>query len=138
MLMRNMCCEDRCSCTILAVIISAVVGIVLAFAQMSSGITLSTIYLAVILGIAVIYLAVTLLSVATARYQFRSLCSRSALDALIIGIIGTIIMAIVSILVGIAATVIGAVIVGLLGGFLALMLSATVCVIKFLSSGIAD
>ncbi|MBQ3002430.1 MAG: hypothetical protein IJD82_01715, partial [Clostridia bacterium] len=51
-------CSCRCSCTLWAIIASAVIGVVAAFLQMAGLINVTPAFLWVLLGIAVVYLAV--------------------------------------------------------------------------------
>ena len=121
-------CERKSCCTITAIIVSAIMGIAIALAQVSASITLTQLYFAVPLGIAIVYLAVTFLAAAIAGYRYRG---SSAFATLIVGIVGTIVMGVVCLLADIAANVLGAILVGLLTVFFTLMLTSTVCVIRY-------
>lgn len=49
-------CSCRCSCTAVALIVSAILGVLAAFLQITGVITVTTAFLWVALGIAVVYL----------------------------------------------------------------------------------
>ncbi len=121
-------CERKSYCTIVAIIVSALMGVAIALSQISASITLTQIYFAIPLGVAIVYLAVTFLAAAIAGFRYRG---SSAFDALIVGIIGTIVMGVICLLANIIADVLGAVLVGLLTVFFTLMLTSTVCVIRY-------
>ena len=119
-------CNNRRDCTLLAVIVSAIIGIVAAFLQITGGITVAPVFLWVAFGIAVVYLGIT---AAVLRGNLRSHCCRSV-AATLIGILGTILFSLVLLAVGIVATsIVSAVLVGLLVGFLALVFTGTACLI---------
>ncbi len=128
--MRIFGCNCTLSCTGTAVIAAAIVGVLTAFLQITGVITLTPVALLVAFGIAVAYLAVLLL--ATGR---RERCCRlcGALGAVLVGILGTILLALVLLAVGItAASVLSAILVGLLLFFFALLLTATACLVRCL------
>lgn len=134
MSMLNCNCNCRCNCVLVAVIASVVVGIVTAFLQIAGTITVTPVFLWVVLGIAVVYLGVLTVSTALARRSGTSACLCSALNALLIGALGAILFAIVLLAVGIVATsVLSAVLVGILLFFFALTLTSTACFVRSLA-----
>lgn len=115
----------RFNCVTLGVIASIVVGIVTAFLRITGTITITPVLLYVTLGIAVVYLAVLLLSP-----KGKNGCC-SSLSALLVGIIGTILLSALLLAVTFVATsVIGAIITGLLFAFVFLIFAATACFIR--------
>ena len=127
-------CNCRCSCTAAALIVSAIVGVLAAFLQITGVITVTTAFLWVALGIAVVYLGVQVLSAALAGCTERSTCRCSALNALLAGILGTILLSLILLAVGIVATsVVSAILVGLLLFFLGLTLISTACYVRALA-----
>lgn len=126
--MLNCNCNYRCSCVIGAIIAAIIVGVLAAFFQITAAITVTTAFLWVVFGIAVVYLAVLAVSTALARHREASVCKCSALNTLLAGILGTILFAVVLLGFGIVATsVISAILVGLLLGFFTLTIAATAC-----------
>lgn len=122
-------CNCRCSCTTAAVIASVIAGVLAAFFQITAVITVTPVFLWVVFGIAVGYLAVFVLSVCCHREQ--TACGCAALNALLIGILGTILFALILLAVGIVATsVLSAILVGLTVFFFALTVSATACYVR--------
>lgn len=127
-------CSCKCNCTIAALIVSAIVGVLTAFLQITAVILVAPVFLWVSFGIAVVALGILLL--ATARSCSRELCSCgcSVLDTLLIGILGTILFSVVLLAVGIVATsVVSAILVGLLLFFLSLTLTSAACYVRQLA-----
>ena len=126
------CCNRTCSfgCAAAAVIAAAVIGVVAAFLQITGTITVTAAFLWVTFGIGVGYLAVTLLAVAMATGR----CPCSVQRAGLAGALGTALFSVVLLAIGITATsVLSAVLVGVLLFFLALLLTATACIVRCLS-----
>lgn len=133
--MNNQSCGCNCSCrpncTILAVLGSIIIGIIAAFLTYSATITLTPAFLWVVLGIAVVYLAVILVTSALARGPTLRLCICSSLTLLLIGILGAALTSLILLGVTFAATsVVGAIISGLVLAFLSLILTTLACVIR--------
>lgn len=127
-------CENRRDCTAIAFVISLIIGIITAFLQITGVITLTAIFSIVAFGIAVLYLAVTLIAAALSHgISCSSACVPTS--GLLLGILGTIISAVILLAVGFAATsVIGAIVVGILFFSFSLLISSTACLIKCLAN----
>lgn len=124
------CRENRPSCVTLAVIASAILGVIAALLQITAVITVTPAFLWVALGIAIVYLAV-LLSTRCCKRSVSCQCDNGALTAVLSGILGTALISVVLLAVTFAATsIIGAVLVGLLILFLSLIVSATACLVS--------
>ncbi len=124
-------CENRFSCTVFAVVASLIIGIITAFLQITAVITLAPAFLWVVLGIAVIYLAVTLL--AAALTNRASPCAGTTLSVLLAGILGSILFSVILLGVGFAATsVVGAIFAGILLFFFSLTIIGTACLVRCL------
>lgn len=129
--MRLCGCESRINCTIAALIVSVIVGVVTAFLQVLGVITVTAVFLWVALGIAVVYLMGLVVASALGRRTERPGCVCGVLNALLLGILGTIALALVLLAVGIVATSVLSVIgVGLLLFFLALTVTASACYVR--------
>ena len=129
-MMAVFCCETRASCTGLAVIASAILGVIAAFLRITAVITVTPAFLWVALGVAVVYLAVLLATTGCNQSARCCRCRGCALTALLAGILGTALVSVVLLAIAFAATsVIGAILVGLLIFFLSLILSATACLV---------
>ena len=127
------CCRYKCSCTLLALIASLVIGIIGAFLQITAVITITPVILWVLFGIAVALLG--LLALSTALESGRS-CQESCaiLNTLLIGALGTVLFSAVLLLVGIVATsVVSAILVGLVLFFFSLALTTLACYIRCLA-----
>ena len=117
-------CENRRDCTAIAFVISLIVGIIAAFLQITGVITLTAIFSIVAFGIAILYLAVTLIA---SSLSHDISCSSPCVptSGLLLGILGTIVSAVILLAVGFAATsVIGAIVVGILFFSFSLMISS--------------
>lgn len=130
------CRSDRKRCTICAVIISVVIGLVFAFAAMSENIVLSPIFFVVLLAVAILYMTATLLVAGVTYSNSRNLGNSPALFAQIVGIIGSIVLSVVGLLVDTAvSTAAITVVAGFYAFFFTLLLTSTLCIIKYLSNG---
>ena len=124
-------CGCKGSCTVAAFIASAIIGVLAAFFQITGVITVTPAFLWVAFGIAVVYLAVLVVASALNRGAVQGECLCDQLNALLIGILGTILFALVLLAVGIVATsVVSAILVGLLLFFLSLTLTASACFVR--------
>ncbi len=123
-------CSCRNTCTTAALIISIVVGIITAFLRITAVITVTPAFLWTIFGIAVVYLAVTLLASTSFRCCTENVpcCLTTTTSVLLGAIIATVLLAVVLLAVEFAATsVLGAVITGLLLFSFFLTLTETAC-----------
>lgn len=128
--MDNMC-SCRCRCVTVALIVSAIVGVIAAFLQISGVITVTPAFLWTLFGIAVGFLAVYILSPARCCGLEPRTCGCSALNASLLGSLGTALFSAVLLAVGIVATsVLSAVLIGILIGFFSLLLTSAVCFIR--------
>ena len=120
--MSNSCGCTR-DCVFWGLIVSLAIGVLVAFLRVTAVITLGTTALVVALGYAAVYLALLMV------FRRSSGCCR-ALLALIIGLLGTILTALILLTFSFAATsIIGAIITGLLAASVTLSLTASGCYI---------
>lgn len=127
-------CRCKCSCLLAAVIASIILGVVTAFLQITGTVTVTTAFLWVVFGIAIVYLGVLVVAAALSGREEGSVCLCATLNALLAGILGTVLLAVVLLAVGITATsILSAILVGILAFFFALTLTATACLIRGLS-----
>ncbi len=125
------CCENKPSCVTIAVIASAILGVVAALLQITAVITVTPAFLWVSLGIAIVYLAVLLSITRCCQAEDTCRCGNGALDAVLTGILGTAITSVILLAITFAATsIIGAILVGLLILFLSLIVSTSACLIS--------
>lgn len=121
-------CECRCNCTPLAFVASLIIGVIAAFLQITAVITVTPAFLWVLFGVAVGFLAIGLLTPCCRRDDG---CGCAALSALLIGALGTVLIAVILLGVTFAATsVVGAIFTGLLLFFFALLLGSAACLIR--------
>ena len=129
-----MSCYCRRDCTIAAVVISAIVGIVTAFLQISGTIVLTPAFLWVTLGIAVVYLGVFAAAFILARRAEHPRCLCPAVNTVLTGILVTVLFSLVLLGVGVVATsILSAVLAGLLLAAFALTLTGTACLVRCLA-----
>ena len=125
------CCEGKKNCTCISIIISAIVGIVASFLQIGGLFIFIPLIAVVFLAVAILFLLATLIAAGLGRITAQYSCVCSALNALLTGIIGTVITSIIVLAFGIIAIgVISSIFTGLLVFFTALMILSTVCLIK--------
>ena len=117
-------------CTVIAIAASLILGVIAAFLTITEAITVTPAFLWVLLGIAVVYLAVSLVSAALFRNGCcESLCS--IVNGLLAGALGTILLSVVLLGVEFAPTsVLGAILVGALIFFFFLTVTATACLVR--------
>ncbi len=127
--MSILCCEKKPHCVTVAVIASVILGVIAALLRITAVITVTPAFLWVALGIAIVYLAVLLSTVGCCQISTRR-CGNSALTAVLTGILGTALTAVILLGISFVATsIIGAILVGLLILFLSLIVSATACLV---------
>ena len=131
----NSCsCSCGFDCTFLAIAASVIVGIVTTLLTITAVIDVTPAFLWVLLGIAVVYLAVNLIASATLRCCRSRECVHSPLNLVLLGILGTILTSIILLGVPFAATsVVGAIITGALLLFFSLFITSTACLVKCLA-----
>ena len=125
-------CNCKLSCPLVAILASIIVGIVAAFLRITATITLTPVFLFVILGVSVVYLAITLITAALTN-DTDKFCICPTLSVLLTGILGAILTGLILLGITFAATsIVGAIITGLLFAFVSLFLTSTACLAKCL------
>ncbi len=126
------CYESRRDCVTVAAIVSVILGVIAALLNITAVITITPAFLWVVFGIAIGYLAVLLAS--AGRNLHVSGCGCNALTAVLVGILGAALVSVILLAITFAATsIIGAILVGLLVLFLALIITATACLVRCLA-----
>ena len=122
-------CNCRFNCLLTAVITAVIAGVVAAFLQILGVVTVTTSFVLGALGVGAVYLAAGVL--ASSRLHGRPNCLCRSLNALLVGVLGTILAALVLLAIGITATSVAtAILVGLLLFFLWLTFAASACLIR--------
>lgn len=128
--MSTSCKSCSPGCTVIAVAASLILGVIAAFLRITAAITLTPAFLWVLLGIAVVYLAVTVIASA----PFRNGCCDSLcgiVTALLAGILGTAVLSVVLLGVEFAATsLLGAALTGGLIFFFFLTVTSAACLVR--------
>ena len=128
------CCQCKINCTSFAIIASIIIGVVTAFLTLTGNLAVGTPILWVFFGIALAFLAITLISTRLCGDAERTNCLCPVLSVLLTGILGTVLFALVLLLIDIAITsVIGAILVGLLFLSFSLTLTTSACLIRCLA-----
>ena len=126
-------CNCRNRCVLLAIAASVIIGIVAAFLFITGAVTVTPVFLIVAFGIAIAALGVAAVTAALVR-RYAGDCLCTALQAVLTGILGTVLVSVVLLAVGITATsVISAILVGLAAGFFALTVTAGACFVRCLA-----
>ena len=126
-------CNQNFQCPIIAIIASAIIGIITTLLRITAVITVTPAFLWVLLGIAVVYLGVNLLVAGRFNCRNTCRCATFPISLILYGILGTILLSIVLLAITFAATsVIGAIITGLLLFFFSLFITSTACLVRCL------
>ncbi len=123
-------CFYRFSCTQVAAVLSVIVGVATALLTVTGTVVVAPVFFLVALSVAVVGLAL-LFSGAVFGKLGCSNCGRSAINTILVGIIGSLISGIILLAVGFAATsIIGALLTGLLLAFLTLIFVGLACYVR--------
>ena len=124
----------KCRCTLTALIAGLILGVIAAFLQITGTITATQPAVGAALGLAAVYLGLLLLATAISGRRISGDCGCSALNTLLVGILGTLLLAAILLATGITATgVLTAIGVGGLVFFLVLIAAGTACFIRALA-----
>jgi len=122
-------CSCKISCTAVAAFLAVVAGIVTALLTVTGTIVVAPVFYLVAVSIAVVALILLYLGAVFGKLGC-SCCRRSAINTILVGVIGALIAGIILIAVGFAATsIIGAILTGFLLAFLTLIFVSTACLI---------
>ena len=124
----------HCRCSLTALIAGILLGFIAAFLQITGTIAITAQAVGAILGLAAVYLGLLLLTAAIAGRRSAGECGCSALNILLLGILGALTAAAVLLAVGITATrILTALLVGALVFFLVLIAGSTACHVRTLA-----
>ena len=128
--MSTSCRSGRPDCTVIAFAASLIIGVIAAFLRITGSIIVTPAFLWVLLGIAVVYLAVTFAVAAVLRNGCCvNLCS--IVSVLLAGILGTVLLSILLLAIEFsAASIIGAVLTGVLLFFFFLTVTSAACLVR--------
>ena len=126
-------CSCKCRCTTVALVVSAIIGILTSFLQITGTITVTSVFLWVVFGIGIVGLGLFVVTAALARRADRCECLCNTLSALLLGLLGTILLSVVLLALGIVATsILDAILVGLLLFSLSLAITEAACFVRCL------
>lgn len=127
-------CGCKISCPILALVVSAIVGVLAAFFQITGVITVTPAFLWVVFGIAVVYLAVLAVTTSLRCGCECARCVCAGFRVVLVGLLGSVLLSVILLAVGIIATsILNAIAVGLLLFFFSLTLIGTACYVNCLN-----
>ncbi len=127
------CCDCKCNCpcNIISIIASVAIGVIAAFLQITGVITVTDVFLWVVLGIAIVYLAVLIGTFGASCNREGCGCKCVSLSALLYGILGSVLFSVVLLAVGIVATsVVSAILVALLLASFSLIITSSACLVR--------
>ncbi len=123
-------CECKKDCTALALLAGIIIGIVTAFLRITAVITVPIVALVVTLGLGAGALALTLLALAIG-VPCGNRCVSTAVGAILLGALGTILLSVVLLAIPFAATsIVGAILTGLLAGLVTLIFGGLACLTR--------
>lgn len=132
--MTNNCCGCRKSCVLTALIVSGLIGVVAAFLRITGMLTVPAAALTGAFLLAAVYLATVLVVAVLLREQYERCCLCPAVQGVLAGVLATALTAVILLAVPFEATsVLGALVTGLLAAGVALVLTATACLVKCLT-----
>ncbi len=125
---RPNCCL-RNDCLVVAIISSIFIGIIAGVLRATAIITITPAFLWVLLGIAVVYLAIAFVASTLRRFD-TPYSARSTVGAFIAGVLGTILFSIILLGIPFAVTsVVGAVLTALLLASFSLIITSVACLV---------
>ena len=132
----NICgCKPKCDCAFIAVIASVIAGIITAFLNFSATIAVPQYVLWIFFGVALGFLAISILASALRNCCETNICLCTSLTTLSVGVAGTVIASLILLLADIAtAGIIGSLITGLLFASFALTITSAICIAKNFAS----
>ena len=124
--MSNSRCDSRYNCIDISVLASVIIGVIAGVLRYTAVITVTPAFLWVLLGIAIGFLGITLLTSVIGRGHCCDF-----LNTFLTGILGTVLTSIILLGITFAATsIIGAIISGALLFFFSLMITTATCLIN--------
>lgn len=127
----NICgCRTKCDCTIISVIASVIVGIVTAFLSFSGALAVPSFVYWIFFGIALVLLAVTLVTAPFISRRKEDFCLCASLNTFLAGVFGTLLFSLILLLIDLTAGLLFSLLTGLLFGFFTLTVTAVACIVK--------
>ncbi|MBQ8696615.1 MAG: hypothetical protein IJ519_02745 [Clostridia bacterium] len=123
-------CECKKDCTAWALLAGIIIGIITAFLRITGVVTPPTAALIAAFGIAVGALVLTLLALAIG-VPCGSRCISTAVDAILLGALGTLLLSVVLLAIEFETTsIIGAILTGALAALFTLIFGGVACLIR--------
>ncbi len=127
----NICgCRTKCDCTLFAVIASVIVGIVTAFLSFSVTLAVPAFVYWIFFGVALVLLAVSLISAPLACRCKENFCTCASLTTFLAGVLGTVLFSLVLLLIDLTAGILASLLTGLLFGFFTLTVTSVACIVR--------
>lgn len=122
-------CNCRCNCIGASIVVSIIIGIIAAVLRFTAIITLTPAFLWVVLGVALVFLAILLITAARSSSESVHDCVCAILTVLLVGIVGAILTSVILLGIAYVSGVIGAIITGLLFAFFSLIIISVACLV---------
>ena len=127
----NICgCKPKCECSLFAIIASVIAGIVTAFLSFSATLAVPAFVYWIFLGVALVLLAVSLVSAPLTSRCKENYCICTSLTALLTGVLGTVLFSLILLLIDLTAGILSALLTGLLFGFFTLTVTSAACIVR--------
>lgn len=131
--MKNFNCGCNYDCTGISFVVSIIIGIIVAMLKYTSAITVTSAFLWVVFGIAVVYFALVF-GISALLDISGSKCSCSSVSSVVFGALGTILTSVILLAIDFAAgSFVEVVITGGMLFFLSLLFTSVACLIRCLS-----
>lgn len=132
--MKKFSCGCNYDCTGISFVASIIIGIITAMLRYTSAITLTSAFLWVVFGIAVVYFALVLGICALFDLSGGN-CACNSVPGIVWGALGTILASVILLAIEFVATsVVGVIITGALLFFVSLLFTSIACLIKCLAN----
>lgn len=123
-------CNCKYNCVGVSIVVSVMIGVISAILRYFSVITLTPVFLWVVLGVAVAFLAITLITSTDSTANSARGCLCSILPVVLTGILGSVITSLILLGIEFAiVSVIGAILTGLVLLFFSLLLTSVACLV---------
>ncbi len=127
-------CSCKSNCSVVSIIASIIIGVIAAVLRATAVIAVTPAFLWVVLGVAVVYLAIALLTTAHSASPSARGCICPVLSVFLTGVLGAILTSVILLAINFSATsIIGAILTGGLAAFFSLIFTETACLIKCLA-----
>jgi len=124
-------CYCRTNCAGFSIISGIIIGIIAAMLRFMGVITATPAFLWVTFGIAIVYLAISLIITGFSSCTDDNPCKRITIPVFLAGVLGTVLSSIILLGIDFVATsIIGAILTGILLAFFTILITSTACIVR--------